>query len=74
MKRPMHGPFENMFFAVAAHPGTPYIELSGKMLYVQAPGCILFCYALPDEDFNEMDDERLIRIAKVLMQRTAERN
>lgn len=74
MKRPMRGPVENMFFALAENPGTPYIHPDGTMLYVQVPGCVLFCHALSDEDFNNMTDERLIHITKVLMQRAAERN
>ena len=75
MKRPMRGPLDVPFLvALAANPGIPYIEPNGKMLYVKAPGCILFCHAQSHENFNEMSDERLVRISRVLMQRAAERN
>jgi hypothetical protein len=75
MKRPMRGPYKDMFSALEANPGTPYIPSDGKMMYVLgALNHVLFCHALADEDFNTMSDERIVTIAKVLMDRFAERN
>jgi hypothetical protein len=71
----MRGPLDKPFLlALAENPGIPYIEPNGEMLYVQAPGCVVFCHASVGENFNRMSDEHLIRISRILMQKIAERN